>query len=179
MWAPSVRSGTFKVYNPFLPILFWYSMNDKLLKFFERQIILENKIVESVNEAVKKIENEAVSTALKGISLDSKKHAMMYQSVIHLMTTTSAALNEEQLDLQKKIISNHIKMEEAVIKELETIVPSIEEEKVRLILSAILQDEQRHHKLLKTLYEILVRGEAVTEGDWWDALWGDVPGLWG
>lgn len=150
-----------------------------MIKFFERQITLENKIVESVHEAVDQIENEAVSTALKGISLDSTKHAMMYKSVISLMTTSSAALNEEQLDLQKKVIGNHIKMEEAVISELQKVVPTVEDEKVGLILSAILKDEERHHKLLKTLYEILVKGESVTEGDWWDALWGDVPGLWG
>ena len=154
-------------------------MSDKLLKFFERQITLENKIVESVTNAVGKIENEAVSTALKGISLDSTKHAMMYKSVISLLTTSSAALNEEQLDLQKKVIFDHIKMEEAVITQLKKVVPTVEEDKVGIILSAILHDEERHHKLLKTLYEILVRGEAVTEGDWWDAVWGDAPGLWG
>ncbi len=150
-----------------------------MIKFFERQITLENKIVESVHDAVDQIENEAVSTALKGISLDSTKHAMMYKSVISLMTTSSAALNEEQLDLQKKVIENHIKMEEAVIEELKKVVPTVENEKVGLILSAILKDEERHHKLLNTLYEILIKGESVTEGDWWDALWGDVPGLWG
>jgi fructose-1,6-bisphosphatase/sedoheptulose 1,7-bisphosphatase-like protein len=69
-------------------------------------------------------------------------------------------------------------MEAAVIKELEKRLPSVENEKVELLLKAILLDEHRHHKLLKTLLQILVRGEAVTEGDWWDAIWGDVPGLW-
>ena len=154
-------------------------MSDKLLKFMENQISLENKIVKSIKDSADKIDNEAVSTALLGISLDSKKHAMMYRSAISLMTTSSAALNQEQLDLQKKVVNDHIKMEEAVIKELEKMLPSIENEKVELLLKAILQDEERHHKLLKTLYEILIRGEAVTEGDWWDAVWGDVPGLWG
>ena len=154
-------------------------MNDKLLKFLENQISLENKIVKSIKDSADKIDNEAVSTALLGISLDSKKHAMIYRSAISLMTTSSAALNQEQLDLQKKVVNDHIKMEEAVIKELEKMLPSIESEKVELLLKAILQDEERHHKLLKTLYEILIRGEAVTEGDWWDAVWGDVPGLWG
>ena len=154
-------------------------MSDKLLKFMENQISLENKIVKSIKDSADKIDNEAVSTALLGISLDSKKHAMMYRSAISLMTTSSAALNQEQLDLQKKVVNDHIKMEEAVIKELEKMLPSIENEKVELLLKAILQDEVRHHKLLKTLYEILIRGEAVTEGDWWDAVWGDVPGLWG
>ena len=154
-------------------------MSDKLLKFLENQISLENKIVKSITDSVETIENEAVSTALLGISLDSTKHAMMYQSAISLMTTSSAALNDEQLDLQKKVVNDHIRMEEAVIKELEKMLPSVENEKVELLLKAILSDEVRHHKLLKTLYEILIRGEAVTEGDWWDAVWGDVPGLWG
>jgi len=154
-------------------------MSDKLVKFLENQITLENKIVKSITESAEKIDNEAVSTALQGISLDSKKHAMMYQSAISLMTSTSAALNDEQLDLQKKVVDDHIKMEEAVIKELDKMLPSVENEKVEILLKVILQDEKRHHKLLKTLYEILIRGEAVTEGDWWDAVWGDVPGLWG
>jgi len=154
-------------------------MSDKLLKFLENQISLENKIVKSINDSADKIENEAVSTALQGISLDSAKHAMMYQSAISLMTTSSAALNDEQLDIQKKVVNDHIRMEEAVIVELEKMLPAVENEKVELLLKAILSDEVRHHKLLKTLYEILIRGEAVTEGDWWDAVWGDVPGLWG
>jgi len=153
-------------------------MTDDMIKFLENQIKLENKIVESVENAVDKLENEAVVTALKGVSLDSAKHAMMYQSAINLLTVTSLALNEEQLDLQKKVVENHIKMEEAVIKELETRVDKVENEKVELLLKAVLSDEHRHHKLLKTLYEILVRGEAVTQGDWWDAIWGDAPGLW-
>ena len=154
-------------------------MSDKLQKFLENQILLENKIVKSITDSADGIENEAVSTALRGISLDSTKHAEMYRSAISLMTTTSVALNDEQLDLQKKLVNDHIKMEEAVIKELEKMLPTVENEKVELLLMAILRDEERHHKLLKTLYEILIRGESVTEGDWWDAVWGDVPGLWG
>ena len=153
-------------------------MTDEMLKFLENQIKLENKIVQSVHDSLDKIENEAVKTALRGISLDSKKHAEMYRSAINLLSATSIALNEEQLDLQKKVIDDHIKMEKAVIKELEKKIEHVENEKVELLLKAILSDERRHHKLLKTLYEIVVRGEAVTEGDWWDAIWGDVPGLW-
>jgi rubrerythrin len=149
-----------------------------MINFLESQIKLENKIVRSVSDALEKIENEAVSTALRGISLDSSKHAEMYRSAVALLTRTAAPLSEDQLDLQKDTIDRHIEMEAVVIKELEKRLPSIENEKVKLLLKAILLDEHRHHKLLKTLLQILVRGEAVTEGDWWDAIWGDVPGLW-
>ncbi|HUV54811.1 MAG TPA: hypothetical protein VMW03_06355 [Candidatus Krumholzibacteriaceae bacterium] len=153
-------------------------MSDDLIHFFESQIELENKIVQSVSDALDGIDNLAVKTALRGISLDSSKHAEMYRSAIALLTSSSTALNEEQLDLQRKVVERHIEMEEAVIKQLEARMPGVENEKLELLLQAILLDERRHHKLLKTLLEILVKGESVTEGDWWDAIWGDVPGLW-
>ena len=149
-----------------------------MISFFENQIELENKIVQSISDALDKIDNLAVKTALKGISLDSSKHAEMYRSAIALLTSSSTALNEEQLDLQRRVVERHIEMEAAVIKQLEAKMPGVENEKLELLLQAILLDERRHHKLLKTLLEILVRGETVTEGDWWDAVWGDVPGLW-
>jgi rubrerythrin len=153
-------------------------MAENLVGFLENQIKLEHNIVNSVEDAVSKIENAAVSTALRGIALDSRKHAMMYNSAIALLTLSSTALNEEQLDLQKEVIQKHIEMEAAVIKQLNLMLPSVKNEKVNLLLKAILSDEKRHHQLLKNLLEILVRGETVTEGDWWDAIWGDVPGLW-
>ncbi|MCW4051258.1 MAG: hypothetical protein NWE89_16155 [Candidatus Bathyarchaeota archaeon] len=153
-------------------------MSDDLLKFLENQISLENQIVRSVSDALEKIDNEAVSMALRGVSLDSSKHTEMYRSAIALLTRSSAALSEKQLEIQKTVIESHIKMEETVIKQLEVRLPSVENEKVALLLNAILMDERRHHKLLKTLLEILVKGETVTGGDWWDAIWGDAPGLW-
>jgi hypothetical protein len=47
-------------------------MSDDLISFFESQIVLENKIVKSVSDAIDDIDNLAVKTALRGISLDSR-----------------------------------------------------------------------------------------------------------
>jgi fructose-1,6-bisphosphatase/sedoheptulose 1,7-bisphosphatase-like protein len=57
-------------------------------------------------------------------------------------------------------------------------MPKIENQKLKLLMKAIMADEKRHHKLLTNLHEIIVKGETITEGDWYDAIWGDVPGLW-
>lgn len=62
-----------------------------------------------------------------------------------------------------------------LIERISEIIPSIENEKVRLLLNAILLDEKRHHELLKKVLEILVRGETITEEDWWDILWKNIP----
>ena len=51
---------------------------DKLLDFLQEQIKIEHEIVESLNSALCEIENPVVNGILKGISLDSVKHANIY-----------------------------------------------------------------------------------------------------
>jgi hypothetical protein len=139
------------------------------------QIIVENEIVDSLNNALIDMKNPPVKGVLKGISLDSVKHAEMYAAASELLTTVSQALTQEHLDKQKAIVEKHIRMEAELIKKISKILPSVENDKVKLLLKAILADEKRHHELLKMVLEILVRGETITEQDWWELLWQNVP----
>ena len=151
------------------------SSKDELVKFLKDQIKIENKIVDSLNKSLPDIGNPAVKGVLKGISLDSVKHAEMYGSAVTLLTTVSKALTQENLDKQKDLVEKHIQMELELIQKIGKALPSVKDKKVALLLEAILSDEKRHHELLKKVLEILVRGEAITEADWWDMLWKDVP----
>jgi len=151
------------------------SSNDKLVTFMKKQIGIENEIVNSLNSALVNVQNPSVRGILKGISLDSVKHAELYASAVKLLTSTSQALKQEHLDEQRKLVEKHIALEAELIEKLSKVVPSIESSKVRLLLEAILSDEKRHHELLKAVLEIIVRGETITEDDWWDVLWKGVP----
>ena len=151
------------------------SSKDELVQFLKDQIKVENKIVESLNKSLPEIGNPTVKGVLKGISLDSVKHAEMYGSAVMLLTTVSKALTQEQLDRQKDLVKKHIQMEAELIRKIGKILPDVKDKKVRLLLEAILSDEKRHHELLKNVLEILVKGETITEADWWDMLWKDVP----
>ncbi len=146
-----------------------------IVEFIKDQIKIENKIVQSLNKSLGAVGNQAVKGVLKGISLDSVKHADMYTSALTLLTSTSKALTQENLDTQKDLIEKHIEMEAELIEKITKTLPSVKDSKVKLLLSAILSDEKRHHELLKTVLEILVKGETITEADWWDMLWKDVP----
>jgi rubrerythrin len=141
----------------------------------KRQIGIENEIVDSLTSALVNIHNPAVKGVLKGISLDSVKHAELYASAIKLLTSTSQALQQENLDEQRKLVEKHIELEAELIEKLGKVVPTIENGKIRLLLEAILADETRHHELLKKVLEIIVSGETITESDWWDVLWKNVP----
>lgn len=150
------------------------SKND-LIKFLKAQILVENEIVDSLNNALIDVKNPPVKGVLKGISLDSVKHAEMYAAATELLTTVSQALTQEHLDKQKALVEKHIRMEAELIKKISKILPTVENDKVKLLLNAILADEKRHHELLKMVLEILVRGETITEEDWWGLLWKNVP----
>ena len=151
------------------------SSKDELVEFLKEQVKVENKIVDSLNKSLPEIDNPTVKGVLKGVSLDSVKHAEMYSSAVRLMTTVSKALTQENLDKQKDLVERHIQMEADLIKKISKILPTVKDNKVKLLLSAILEDEKRHHGLLKQILEILVKGETITEADWWDIIWKDVP----
>ncbi|MEM3695720.1 MAG: ferritin-like domain-containing protein [Candidatus Bathyarchaeia archaeon] len=140
-----------------------------------KQIEVENEIVDSLNNALVGIKNPPVKGVLKGISLDSVKHAEMYAAAVELLTRVSQALTQEHLDEHRRLVEKHIQMEAELIKKISAILPKVEDEKVKLLLDAILADERRHHELLKMVLEILVKGETITEDDWWELLWKNVP----
>jgi len=148
---------------------------DELVNFLREQIRIENEVVDSLNSSLGEVGNPAVRGVLKGISLDSVKHAEMYASAISLLTRVEPALTQEHLDKQRKLTEKHIRLEAELIEKISKKLSSIEDRKVKLLLNAILMDEKRHHELLKKVLEILVRGETITDEDWWDILWKNVP----
>jgi bacterioferritin (cytochrome b1) len=141
----------------------------------KRQIVIEKEIVDSLNNGIVDIKNLPVKGVLKGISLDSVKHAELYSSAVTLLTNVSQALTQENLDVQRALVEKHIQMEAELIKKLEKMMPVIENSKVKFLLNAILTDERRHHAMLKMVLEIIVHGETITEADWWELLWKNVP----
>jgi rubrerythrin len=141
----------------------------------KRQIVIEKEIVDSLNKGIADIKNPPVKGVLKGISLDSVKHAELYSSAVTLLTNVSQALTQENLDVQRALVEKHIQMEAELIKKLEKMMPVIENSKVKFLLNAILTDERRHHAMLKMVLDIIVHGETITEADWWELLWKNVP----
>ena len=151
------------------------SEKNDLREFIKRQIAIENEIVSSLNKGVADIKNPPVKAVLKGISLDSVKHAELYAAAVKLLTDVSQALSQENLDTQRALVEKHIEMEAELIKKLEKMMPTIENNKVKFLLNTIFIDEKRHHAMLKTILESIVRAETITEDEWWESLWEGSP----
>ena len=148
---------------------------NELIEFIKRQIVIEREIVASLNKGIADINNPPVKGVLKGISLDSMKHAELYSAALTLLTKVSQALKQEDLDAQRTLVEKHIKLEAELIKKIEDELPTVEDSKVKFLLESILVDEKRHHAMLKLVLEIIVHGETITEVDWWQLLWENAP----
>jgi len=146
-----------------------------LVRFIREQINVEMEIVDSLNKGIADIINPAVRETLKGISFDSMKHAEMYSAALELLTKVPQAITQEQLERQRDLVEEHIKIEANLIKRISEVLPSVRDEKIKLLLNAILDDERRHHEILRRVLEILVKGETITEEDWWNVIWRSVP----
>lgn len=145
------------------------------MPFLRAQRKVEDQIVESLNAAVKDMRNQAVKAVLTGISMDSVKHAAMYDAAVQLLTTVTPALTDQELSTQRELVKAHIRLEADLIARISSRLPLVADAKVKLLLSAILADEQKHNRLLETVLEHLIRCETMTEEDWWDLLWRDAP----
>jgi rubrerythrin len=147
---------------------------EEMISFFREQIKLEEEIVRSINQILKTITNPVAKGALKGISLDSLKHAEIYKAAIEVVSFPPA-LTEEELNRLKRAVKKHIEDEEKAMKYLNYGIEKAKNKKIKFLLESIASDEKRHHELLNKIIDIIVRGETITEDDWWNFLWQGVP----
>lgn len=84
-------------------------------------------------------------------------------------------LSHESLLEQRELVEKHIGYEMRLIGEIEKILPEVGDEKVALVLNAILADERRHHELLRRVLEVMVKAETVAANELWELIWRDVP----
>jgi len=146
----------------------------ELITFFREQVEQEEGIVKSINKALQKLKNPVVVSVLKGMSLDSMKHADMYRAAESILSV-APAMSEDELDHLNDVVSWHIDNEEKVMAQVEDFIKKVKDRKIKFLLESIQADEKRHHELLKTIMNVIARGETITEDEWWEMLWKNVP----
>lgn len=146
----------------------------EMVAFFHEQEKLEEEIVKSVSKALETIKNPVVEAVLRGISHDSAKHAEIYKSAAQIIAV-APALKEKEFRHLEEVVRWHIESEEKLIGRLREAVNKTANIRVKFLLESILADEKRHHDLLNMVMNIIVKGETITDQDWWEIIWKNVP----
>jgi len=147
---------------------------DEMIKFFKDQIKLEHHIIESITNSLRTVRNPIVKQVLRAIAFDSQKHAGIYNAAISITKITPALTDKEYKELEKTT-AEHVIDEEKAISALDKVMPKIKDKKVKFLLKSIAADERKHHELLNKIMDLVVKKEAITEEDWWEILWKNVP----
>jgi len=150
------------------------SEEKELIAFFREQVKQEEIIVRSINKALRQLKNPVVTSVLKGMSLDSLKHADMYKAAESIISV-APAMSETELKHLNEVVSWHIANEEKVMGKVDEFIKHIKDAKIKFLLESVQADERRHHELLKTIMDVIAGGETITEDEWWEILWRNVP----
>ena len=129
---------------------------DQLVKLFDRQIDVEERAIKAYGDALAMIGNFAFRLIFEGLLMDSKKHKRIFEV---LKENIMLPPSEWDLAVSKKIgeyvspieLERHIKLEEGMIELIKKNVKSVKDKTIRNLLEYVLQDEERHHSVIKEL----------------------------
>ncbi len=147
----------------------------ELLNFINGQINFEERIVENVKRTTSSLGNTFVKELLLSIGLDSTKHAQLLKAVKSSMEGPTPFINESERDTIIKDIEDHIKLEAEAVKTYGELARGDYSDQVKVIAGLILEDEIRHHRLLKQLYKVLIEPETMSDDMVWGDMWDSSP----
>lgn len=131
---------------------------DSLVKLVQRQKLSEENMVKAVEALAGRVHNKAAKLLLAELRLDSTKHAQICNEILKEVETAEPvnlwdARIESYVDMQvvKKELERHIKLEEAMLKDVERIIAVSKDEAIKVLLSHIVEDERKHHKNIQLI----------------------------
>ncbi|WP_455142713.1 ferritin-like domain-containing protein [Candidatus Hodarchaeum mangrovi] len=146
------------------------------LEFYQNQIILEESIMKAATVSLTVVENKVITELIKSITMDSKKHISILNALIALNSETSGIkmISEEIRDELKKKIDHHLQLEKKAIDTYQEMWEQLENEKEKLLIKTILNDEIRHHELLLKIYQFIIQDVTLKDEDVFQIIWDDI-----
>ncbi len=150
-------------------------MSRNVLKEVEEMIHKEVEYAKELDELSNMIDHPVLQALFKAIAFDSRKHSVLYTSVLRLLHEEIKALTEEELKIISEKVRKHIELEKEMIERTLELMKQTDDPKLKLILASIHEDEVKHHKLLTDIEKNIASKYGVTEEELWDMIWKDSP----
>jgi hypothetical protein len=119
--------------------------SEELLKLVKEWIALEDKTIASADELISKANNPFVQMRMEMIKHDSGKHKVMLQWIIDNLTKEAVHLTPDEVMPLSALLNKHLEVEAKSITLANNALKKSGLPMVRYILSALLDDETKHH----------------------------------
>jgi len=129
--------------------------DDKLVQQFKEWQNLENDTRGLAEDLQKKTSNPFIQMIMEVIKRDSEKHKVMQQFVIDALTKEAVQLSPDEIIPLSEVLEKHIKAEaKSMALANECAVVETKNYFVDFVVNALMEDEAKHHSMLKTLDHI-------------------------
>jgi hypothetical protein len=122
---------------------------------------LEDETLQISGETIERSRNPIVRIIMEMIRHDSEKHKVLLRLLEEGLTKEELHLSPEELSPLADMIERHI---EAETKSVEAARLALEESELfvtRYLLTMLLADEAKHHRLLEDLNEIIIKRASI------------------
>lgn len=115
---------------------------------------LEDDTIRFSEELMKKTNNRLIRMTMDMIKHDSQKHKVMQQMLIDSITKEPFILGPDDIATLSSVLNRHLAAEAKSLELADEALRNSELFVTRYILSYLMADEQKHHKLLSNLNEL-------------------------
>lgn len=142
--------------------LSWEILDEDALSKIKKQKDFEDQTAKKLTPLYESAQNPVIKLFIHSIILDTMRHSDTYQMLLEL--NSSGVMGKESKDIGEKELVSHIVEEAQMLKQAKDISEVVKDKKIKQLILNILEDEKKHHRVLKELLEILKK-----ESTEWDA----------
>ncbi len=129
-------------------------LSGKLLGIMKEWQGLEDETIKYADDMMKITNNKLIKMTMEMIKHDSQKHKVMQQMLIDSLTKEPFILSPDDLAEISKGLNKHLAAEAKSLELADEALKNSELFVTRYILTYLIADEQKHHKLLANLNEL-------------------------
>jgi rubrerythrin len=144
------------------PNLSWKILDDDALGKIKKQKEFEDQTAKNLTPLYESAKNPIIKLFIHSLILDTMRHSDTYQMLIDL--NARALIGNESKAIGQKELASHIQEEAQMLKQTKDISEAVKDKKIKQLVLNILEDEKKHHRVLKDVLEILNK-----ESKEWDA----------
>lgn len=133
--------------------LSWKILDEDALSKIKTQKEFEDLTAKKLTPLYESAKNPVIKLFIHSLILDTMRHSDTYQMLIDL--NSSAQIGQESKDIGQKELAIHIKEEAQMLKQTKDISEVVKDKKIKQLILNILEEEKKHHRVLKELLEIL------------------------
>jgi hypothetical protein len=136
-------------------------MTEGFIKTLKEWQKLEDVTIDKSDMAMEKSKNPIVQMVMEVIKHDSEKHKAMQQLLIDALTKQQLHLSPEELAPLADALKKHVEAEAKSIEYAQKALEQCELFATRYILTMLLADEAKHHRLLGDLNEMMLKRATI------------------